>query len=60
MAVFLFFKGSISEANVMKNILASYEATFGQAINSQKSEILCSKNTPPEVTTEPIYLTLWE
>jgi len=48
---FLFFKGSASEENVMKNILASYEATSGQAINFQKSDILQQKHTP-EVRTD--------
>jgi vacuolar-type H+-ATPase subunit D/Vma8 len=49
---FLFFKGSASKENVMKNILASYEATSGQAIDFQKSETFCSRNTPPKVRTD--------
>jgi hypothetical protein len=49
---FLFFKGSADEANVMKGILATYEAASGQAINLQKSEIFCSRNTPTDVKTE--------
>ena len=43
---FLFFKACESEAIVMKNILATYEAASGQAINLQKSELFCSRNTP--------------
>jgi len=43
---FLFFRGSVDEATVLKNILANYEAASGQAINFQKSEIFCSRNTP--------------
>jgi len=46
---FLFFKGSVGEASVLKNILASYEAASGQGINFQKSEIFCSRNTPTDV-----------
>jgi hypothetical protein len=49
---FLFFKGSAAEAHVMKSILASYEVASGQAINFQKSEIFCSRNTPPEVRAD--------
>jgi len=49
---FLFFKGSADEANVMKGILATYEAASGQAINLQKSEIFCSRNTPTDVKTD--------
>jgi len=49
---FLFFKGSTAEANIMKNILATYEAASGQAINLQKFEIFCSRNTPTDMRTE--------
>ncbi|CAJ2636114.1 unnamed protein product [Trifolium pratense] len=41
---FLFFRASDSEAVIMKNILSTYEAASGQAINLQKSEIYCSRN----------------
>jgi hypothetical protein len=41
---FLFFKANVNEAAAMKNILATYEAASGQAINFQKSEIFCSHN----------------
>jgi hypothetical protein len=41
---FLFFRASSNEAEAMKNILATYEAASGQAINFQKSEIFCSRN----------------
>jgi len=33
----------------MKNILATYEEASGQAINLQKSELLCSRNTPDDL-----------
>ncbi|XP_058748658.1 uncharacterized protein LOC131621615 [Vicia villosa] len=35
---------SISEANMMKSILTTYEEASGQAINFQKSEFYCSRN----------------
>ncbi|XP_058742674.1 uncharacterized protein LOC131615213 [Vicia villosa] len=35
---------AISEANMMKNILTTYEEVSGQAINFQKSEFYCSRN----------------
>ncbi|CAJ2628079.1 unnamed protein product [Trifolium pratense] len=41
---FLFFRASSNEAEAMKNILETYEAASGQAINFQKSEIFCSRN----------------
>jgi hypothetical protein len=44
---FLFFRASDSEAGTMKNILSTYEAASGQAINLQKSEIYCSRNVSP-------------
>ncbi|PNX82165.1 ribonuclease H, partial [Trifolium pratense] len=37
-------RASSNEAEVMKNILETYEAASGQAINFQKSEIFCSRN----------------
>jgi hypothetical protein len=43
---FLFFRANIAEAEVMKNILATYEAASGQSINFQKSEFFCSRNVP--------------
>jgi len=49
---FLFFKGSTDGANVMKGILASYEAASGQAINLQKLEIFSSRNTPDATKVE--------
>jgi len=39
---FIFFKADDNKANVMKNILSTYETTSGQAINLPKSEIYCS------------------
>jgi ribonuclease HI len=41
---FLFFRANNHEATVMKNILTTYEAASGQAVNFQKSEIFCSRN----------------
>ncbi|PNX57234.1 ribonuclease H, partial [Trifolium pratense] len=41
---FLFFKATVNEAIVLKNILSVYEAASGQAINLQKSEFYCSRN----------------
>ncbi|MCI16585.1 putative non-LTR retroelement reverse transcriptase, partial [Trifolium medium] len=35
------------EAVIMKNILSTYEAASGQAINLQKFEIYCSRNVSP-------------
>jgi hypothetical protein len=35
---FLFFKATVTEATILKNILAVYELASGQAINLQKSE----------------------
>lgn len=42
---FLFFRACEQEAMAMKNILTTYEAASGQAINLQKSEMYCSRNT---------------
>jgi len=36
---FLFFRGTESEAHIMKNILTTYEATSGQAVSLPKFEI---------------------
>ena len=38
-----------SEVVVIKNILSTYEAASSQAINLQKSEIFCSRNTPDDL-----------
>jgi len=43
---FLFFKANESEAQVMKDILYTYESTSRQAISLPKSEIFCSRNVP--------------
>jgi hypothetical protein len=50
---FLFCRANIREITKIKEILQTYEAASGQAINFQKSEILFSKNTP-EVDKEEI------
>jgi hypothetical protein len=42
---FFFFGASKQEAMEMKNILTVYETASGQAINLQKSEMYCSRNT---------------
>jgi hypothetical protein len=39
---FLFFKATVNEATVLKNILSVYEAASSQAINLHKSEFYCS------------------
>jgi len=46
---FIFFKACAREVVCMKNILATYEEALGQAINLQKSELFCSRNTPDEL-----------
>jgi hypothetical protein len=46
---FLFFRANVNEAAVLKNILATYEAASGQAINLQKLEFYCSRNVPSDV-----------
>ncbi|GAU25702.1 hypothetical protein TSUD_216310 [Trifolium subterraneum] len=46
---FLFFKATINEATVLKNILDVYEVASGQAINLQKSEFYCNRNVNPEI-----------
>jgi len=45
---FLFFRARDQEAMTMKNILSAYEAASGEAINLQKSEMYCSRNTPTD------------
>jgi len=42
---FLFFRACEQEAMAMKNILNTYEVVSGQAINLQKFEMYCSRNT---------------
>jgi hypothetical protein len=46
---FLSFRASNAEAEVMTNILATYEAALGQAINFQKAKIFCGRNVPANV-----------
>jgi hypothetical protein len=41
---FLFFKAEENQAQVMKNILNTYEAASGQAISLSKSEIFYRRN----------------
>lgn len=41
---FLFFKATEQETLKMKKILATYEATLGQMINFNESEIFFSRN----------------
>jgi hypothetical protein len=48
---FLFFKANQEEAQVMKNILSTYELVSGQAISLLKSEIYCSRNVPADLQT---------
>jgi len=43
---FLFFKADEDQANVMKNILATYKTTSDQAISLLIYEIYCSRNVP--------------
>ncbi|GAU29840.1 hypothetical protein TSUD_223860 [Trifolium subterraneum] len=45
---FPFFKATVNEAAVVKNVLSVYETTSGQAINLQKSEFYCSRNVSAE------------
>ncbi|CAJ2636477.1 unnamed protein product [Trifolium pratense] len=49
---FLFFKATVNEAIVLKNILSVYEAASGQAINLQKSEFYCSRNVHADLREE--------
>jgi hypothetical protein len=42
---FLFFRACEEEALVMKSILTTYEVALGEAINLQKSEMYCNRNT---------------
>jgi len=39
---FLFFKSEVNQAHIMKEILTTYKAASGQAINLPKSESSCS------------------
>jgi len=43
---FLFFRADESEAQVMKDILVTYETASGQAISLPKSEFFCIRNVP--------------
>lgn len=46
---FLFFHSTIDECRTMKNILADYEEASRQAINYDKSALMCSSNVAPEL-----------
>lgn len=46
---FLFFQVDVNEANVLKNVLATYEEVSGQAINFQKLETFCRRNVSNNV-----------
>jgi len=46
---FLFFKAIEDQAQVMKNILSTYELASGQAISLPKYEIYCSRNVPDDL-----------
>lgn len=48
----LFFKGSMEEGHVLKEILHKYEAVSGQQINFQKSALSVSPGTSREVTND--------
>jgi hypothetical protein len=48
---FIFIRASNAEAKVMKNILATYEAALGQALNFQKFGIFCTRNVPGNIQT---------
>ncbi|XP_050280596.1 uncharacterized protein LOC126721590 [Quercus robur] len=45
----LFCKVSVYECQQLIDILQLYEATFGQKVNTDKSSIFFSRNTPEEV-----------
>lgn len=45
----LLFKIDIGSAEHLRNILSLYEDCSGQTINKDKSSIMFSKNTPPEI-----------
>ena len=44
-----FCKASVYECQQLIDILQLYEATFGQKVNTDKSSIFFSRNTPEEV-----------
>lgn len=46
---FLFFQAEVSQDNVMKRILNTYEEALGQAISLSKSEIYYSRNVQQQV-----------
>lgn len=46
---FLFFRASIDESKTMKHIRTVYEEASSQAINFNKSGIMCSNNVAPEL-----------
>ena len=48
---FHFFRADESEAQVMKDILVTYETASGQAISLPKSEIFCSRNVSDPLRT---------
>lgn len=50
---FLFFKATIQEVRLVKNILAIYEAISGQQVNYNKSSVSLSMNVA-EDTIHPI------
>lgn len=49
---FLFFRGSNTEASIIKSILTSYEKCSGQSVNYQKSGIYFSANIQRDKQTE--------
>jgi len=53
---FLFCKATILEVTTIKNILDTYEAASGQAINYQKSSIAFSRNTDSTLQNNIIHL----
>ena len=50
--VILFYKASVKESRVLKNILQQYEDSSGQKINTDKSSIFFSPNTSQEAKDE--------
>ena len=48
----LFYKASVEESQVLKNILQQYEDISGQKINTDKSSIFFSPNTSQEAKDE--------
>lgn len=53
----LFFRLSFDVISRLKTTLLCYENIYGQAINYEKSELLCSIRTPPRLSEE-CYTTL--